>query len=86
MRRVAVLVAVWVFASVSGMPGEEEATLTVMVVVERETDDEAWRFATVRFAMDEVAPFTWRDPEMYALVLVANVAIRFEMVVEALMS
>ena len=80
------LVAVWVFASVSGMPGEEEATLTVMVVVERETDDDAWRFATARFAMDEVAPFTWRDPEMYALVLVANVAIKFEMVVEALMS
>ena len=80
LRRVAVFVAVWVFMRVSAVPGDEEATLTVMVVVARETVLEAWRFATVRFAMDEVAPLTWRDPETYAFVLVEFVEKRFEMV------
>ena len=80
------MVAVWVFASVSGMPGEEEATLTVMVVVERETDDDAWRFATVRFEILDEAPFAMNPPEMYNDEDVAFVAIKFEMVVEALMS
>jgi len=40
-NRVAVLVADWVLERERGIPGEPEAKLTVMVVVAKETEEEA---------------------------------------------
>jgi len=46
-NRVAVLVAVWVLTRVKGIPGVPEAKLTVMVVVAKETVEEAWRIPEI---------------------------------------
>lgn len=42
-----VLVADWVLYKVKGIPWEVEAKLTVMVVVARETEEEAWRLPAI---------------------------------------
>ena len=48
---VSVLVADWVLRRVKGIPGVTEATFTVIVVVAKETLEEAWRL-----------PEIWREP------------------------
>lgn len=62
---VAVLVADWVLVKVRGIPGLPEAKFAVIVVVAKETDDDAWRLpaiwrgaATVEEAL-EINPPTW---------------------------
>ena len=48
-----VLVADWVLRSASGTAVEPEAKLTVIVVVAKETVDDAWRL-----------PLIWKEPEI----------------------
>ena len=55
-NRVAVLVAVSKLRSVRGMPGELEATVTAIVEVAKETEEEAWR-----------TPDAWRLPDTWRL-------------------
>ena len=50
-KRFWVLVADWVLNKVNGIPWEVEAKLTVIVVVAKDTEDEAWRL-----------PAIWREP------------------------